>query len=141
MKPNLVSKLRKWWLDRKYGPSYRPPGAQRPLTVGLASPIHVATMRDMNDSHDDQLVEDFVHDPEFPAAGRVPAPELIPQWLTDSVGILGEWAANELPTCDSNRFGEALSQRILCGSGQLDSIGHLGRRPTARISSVTSSRE
>ena len=27
MKPNLVSKLRKWWLDRKYGPSYRPPGA------------------------------------------------------------------------------------------------------------------
>ena len=25
MKPKWVSKLQKWWLDRKYGPSYRPP--------------------------------------------------------------------------------------------------------------------
>jgi hypothetical protein len=25
MKPKWLAKLQKWWLDRKYGPSYRPP--------------------------------------------------------------------------------------------------------------------
>ena len=107
----------------------------------MALPIDVTTVRDMNDSHDDPLVENLVDDPKLSAAGRVTAPKLTPQWLTDPVGILGERATNELPTCDSNNFGKALGQRVLRGSGQLDAIGHLGRRPAARISSVTSCSE
>lgn len=105
----------------------------------IASPINVTAMRDMDDADDHPFVEDPVNHAKLAPPRRVPTLQLITKWFAHSVGILGERAPNELPTRNCRCLWEDLGERILRSFRQLDSVGHCGSRPAARISSVTSS--
>lgn len=105
----------------------------------MTSPIDVTAMRDVDDSHDNSILEDRVDHPEFTAPRRVASSKLIAQRLADAVRMLRERTANELPAGDGHGFRKFVGECPLGRPGQFDAVGHRGSRPAARISSVTSS--
>ena len=96
-------------------------------------------MGDLDDAQHDPVIENLIDHPELTSSCRVSPFELSAKWLTDLVGIFGQWAANELPARGCDRFWKSLGERPSGSTGQLDAICHLGSRPAARISSLTSS--
>lgn len=93
----------------------------------------------MYDADDHPVFENLVDNPEFATPCRVSALKLIAQRLTYPMGIVRQWASNELPARDRVNLRKHISQSPLRGSGEFDTIGHYRNRPAARISSVTSS--
>jgi hypothetical protein len=71
----------------------------------ITSPINVTTVGDVDDPHDDPIVENLVDHPELAAPCGVPALQLTPKRLTHTTRILRKWPSDELPTGDSGRLG------------------------------------
>ena len=69
-----------------------------------SSSIDITAMRDMDDADDNSVVENLIDDPKLASTRRKPAFQLTAKRLADSVGILGQRAANKFPAGDADYF-------------------------------------
>jgi hypothetical protein len=59
-------------------------------------------MSDVDDADKHPFVENLVDHAKLAPSRRVPPLQSISKWFAGTVGILGEWASNELPTRDGH---------------------------------------
>jgi hypothetical protein len=76
----------------------------------VASPINITTMRDVDDAHNNSVIENLINHPELSPSRRVSPLELVAKWLANAVWILGKWTSDELPARNGHNLGEHLGQ-------------------------------
>lgn len=106
----------------------------------LSCAVCVSSVTNRYDLDTNPVVIDVVNDPKLTPPRRIGSGQFIPKRLADTVRILGQRSRDELKAGRGNRLRKSFRQSPTCPRRQDHFIGHLGNRPLARISFVTSSR-